>query len=179
MALHLCCILTRDVGIKKHSSGHLQTPAASLRRLTTACSRLFPALTELSLYLLDAKSSLYCLVSTVWSRLGHLVIVLLKARTCTVTQLHLASGCSASHYNATYTEFCRFKSYSLKLSFKDASSLTRNTSAMLKEMSKKHQDNAHDDNLIAIETSNQIHTCAQLRTAHPFLLTHMSWLLTF
>jgi len=35
----------------------------------------------------------------------------------------------------------------------------------MKEMSKMHEDGAHDDNLITMETSNQIHTCAQMRAA--------------
>jgi len=58
-----------------------------------------------------------------------------------------------------------FKSYPLEFSFKDPSCLTRNTPTILKEMSKMHEEDAHDDNLIAMETSNQIHTRAQMRAA--------------
>jgi len=47
--------------------------------------------------------------------------------------------------------------------FKDPLCLTRNTRAMLKKTSKMHEEDAHDNNLIAMETSNQVHTCAQLR----------------
>ena len=35
----------------------------------------------------------------------------------------------------------------------------------MKEMSKMHEEDAHDDNLIAMETSNQTHTRAQMRAA--------------
>jgi len=38
----------------------------------------------------------------------------------------------------------------------------------MKEISKMHEEDAHDDNLIAMETSNQIHTIhnrAQMRAA--------------
>jgi len=58
-----------------------------------------------------------------------------------------------------------FKSYPLQLPFKGPSCLTRNTPTMLKEMSKMHEEDACDDNLIAMETSNQIHTRAQMREA--------------
>jgi len=51
-----------------------------------------------------------------------------------------------------------FKSYHLQFPFKDLSCLTRNTPTIMKEMSKMHEEDAHDDNLIAMETSNQIHT---------------------
>jgi len=51
-----------------------------------------------------------------------------------------------------------FKSYPLQFPFKDPSFLTRNTPTIMKEMSKMHEADAHDDNLIAMETSNQIHT---------------------
>jgi len=34
---------------------------------------------------------------------------------------------------------------------------------MLKEMCKMHEDDARDDNLIAMEKSNQIHTRVHLR----------------
>ena len=43
-----------------------------------------------------------------------------------------------------------FKSYLPQFPFKDASSLTCNTPAMLKKMSKVHEDDALDDNVIAI-----------------------------
>ena len=36
---------------------------------------------------------------------------------------------------------------------------------MMKEMSELHEEDACDDNLIAIETSNQIHTRVQIRAA--------------
>ena len=61
-----------------------------------------------------------------------------------------------------------FKSYPLQFPFKDPSCLTRNTPTIMKEMSKMHEEDAHDDNLIAMETSNQIHTIhnrAQMRAA--------------
>jgi len=58
-----------------------------------------------------------------------------------------------------------FKSYPLQFPFKDSSSLTRNTPTMMKEMSKMHEEDAHDDKLIAMETSDQIHTCAQMCAA--------------
>jgi len=60
-----------------------------------------------------------------------------------------------------------FKSYPLQFPFKDLSCLrlTRNTPTMMKEMSKMHEEDAHDDNLIAMETSNQTHTRAQMRAA--------------
>ena len=58
-----------------------------------------------------------------------------------------------------------FKSYPLQFPFKDVSCRTRNTPAILKEMSKMHVDDAHDDNLIAMETSNQIHSWGQLHAA--------------
>jgi len=65
------------------------------------------------------------------------------------------------------------KSYPLQFPFKDPSCLTRNTPAMLKVMSKTHEEDAHDDNLIAIETSNQVHTCAQLRAAENAVNSHI------
>ena len=61
-----------------------------------------------------------------------------------------------------------FKSYPLQFPFKDPSCLTRNTPTIMKEISKMHEEDAHDDNLIAMETSNQIHTIhnrAQMRAA--------------
>jgi len=66
-----------------------------------------------------------------------------------------------------------FKSYPLQFPSKDPSCLTRNTPTMTKEMSKMHKENAHDDNLIAMETSNQTLAlrCVQLR----ILLTRISW----
>jgi len=66
-----------------------------------------------------------------------------------------------------------FKSYPLQFPFKDASFLTRNTPAMLKEMSRMHEEDAHGDDLIAMETSNQIHTRAQLRAAESAANTHV------
>ena len=58
-----------------------------------------------------------------------------------------------------------FKSYPLQFPFKDLSCLTRNTPTIMKEMSKMHEEDAHDDNLIAMETYNKIHTRAQMRAA--------------
>jgi len=59
------------------------------------------------------------------------------------------------------------KSYpqALQFSFKDSSRscLTRNTPTMMEEMFKMHEEDAHYDNLIAMETSNQINTRAQMR----------------
>ena len=55
------------------------------------------ALTKLFLYLLDVESSLNCLMSTVWSRRDHLLIVVLKLRACAVTEPLLTSGGSAWH----------------------------------------------------------------------------------
>jgi len=58
-----------------------------------------------------------------------------------------------------------FKSYPLQFPFKDPSCLTRITPTIMKEMSKMHEEYAHDNNLIAMETSNQIHTRTQMRAA--------------
>ena len=58
-----------------------------------------------------------------------------------------------------------FKSYPPQFCFKDPSCLTRNTPTMMKEMSKMHEEDAHDDNLIAMEISNQIRNRAQMRAA--------------
>jgi len=44
---------------------------------------------------------------------------------------------------------------------------------MLKEMSKMHEEDAHDDNLIAMETFNQIHTRAQMRAAENAANSHI------
>ena len=52
-----------------------------------------------------------------------------------------------------------FKSYPLFFTFKDLSCLTRNTPTMQKEMSKMHEEDAHDDNLIAMEIT--VHMCIQ------------------
>jgi len=60
---------------RKYTFGLPQTPAASSRHLTIACSQLSSALTTRLPYLSDAESSLNCLVSTAWSRTDHLVIV--------------------------------------------------------------------------------------------------------
>ena len=40
-------------------------------------------------------------------------------------------------------------------------------------MSKMHEEDAHDDNLIAMETSNQIHTRAQMRAAENASHSHI------
>ena len=68
-----------------------------------------------------------------------------------------------------------FKSYPLQFPFKDPSCLTRNMPTIMKEMSKMHEENAHDDtgNLIAMETSNQIHTRAQMRAAENAAHSHI------
>jgi len=58
-----------------------------------------------------------------------------------------------------------FRSYPLQFPFKDPSCLTRNTPTIMKEMCKMHEEDAHDDILIAMETSNQIHTRAQMCAA--------------
>ena len=46
---------------------------------------------------------------------------------------------------------------------------------MMKELSKMHEEDAHDDNrdLIAMETSNQIHTRAQIRAAKNAANSHI------
>jgi len=44
---------------------------------------------------------------------------------------------------------------------------------MMKAMSKMHEEDAHDDNLIAMETSNQIHTRAQMRAAENAANSHI------
>jgi len=66
-----------------------------------------------------------------------------------------------------------FKSYPLQFPFKDPSCLTRNTPTIMKEMFKIHGEDAHDDNLITMETSNQIHTCAQMRAAENAANSHI------
>jgi len=66
-----------------------------------------------------------------------------------------------------------FKSYPLQFPFKDPSCLTRNTPTIVKEMSKMHEKDAHDDNLIAMERSNQIHTRAQMRAAENATHSHI------
>jgi len=66
-----------------------------------------------------------------------------------------------------------FKSYPLQFPFKDPSCLTRNTPIIMKEMSKMHEEDAHDDNLIAMETSNQMHTRAQMRAAENATHSHI------
>ena len=58
-----------------------------------------------------------------------------------------------------------FKSYPLEFPFKDPSCLKRNMPTIMKEMSKMHEEDADDDNVIATETSNQIHTRTQMRAA--------------
>jgi len=58
-----------------------------------------------------------------------------------------------------------FKSYPLQFPLKDPSYFTCDTPTMLKEKSKMHEEDAHDDNLIATEASKQIHTRAQLHAA--------------
>jgi len=66
-----------------------------------------------------------------------------------------------------------FKSYPLQFPFKDPSCLTRNTPTIMKEMSKMHEEDAHDNKLIAMETFNQIHTRAQMRAAETGAHSHI------
>ena len=65
------------------------------------------------------------------------------------------------------------KSYPLPFPFKDPSCRTRNTPTIMKEMSKMLEEDAHDDNLMAMETSNQIHSCAQMRAAENAAHSHI------
>jgi len=58
-----------------------------------------------------------------------------------------------------------FQSFPLQFPFKDLSCLSHNTPTIMKEISKMHEEDAHDDDLIAMETSNQIHTRAQMHAA--------------
>jgi len=44
---------------------------------------------------------------------------------------------------------------------------------MLKEMSKMHEEDAHDDNLIVMEASNQIYTRAQMCAAENAANSHI------
>ena len=44
---------------------------------------------------------------------------------------------------------------------------------MLQEMSKIYEEDVHDDNLIAMETSNQINNCAQMRPAENAANSHI------
>jgi len=69
-----------------------------------------------------------------------------------------------------------FKSNPIPIPFKNASCLTGNSPAMLKQMSHMYEDVAHDDDLIAIETSNQVHPRVQLRAAENTANSHI-WLL--
>jgi len=66
-----------------------------------------------------------------------------------------------------------FKPYRLQFPFKDSSCLTRSTPTILKEMSKMHEEDAHDDNLIAMQTSNQIHTRNRMRAAENSANSHI------
>jgi len=100
---------------RKYTSGLHQTPTASLRDLTIAYSRLSSALTNPLPYLSEAQSSLNCLESTAWSRTDHLEIVSLKVHTSIVTQLNLASGCSAS--TPTQDQSARFQVTSSSIHF--------------------------------------------------------------
>ena len=43
----------------------------------------------------------------------------------------------------------------------------------MKEMSKMHEEDAHDDNLIAMETWNQMHTGAEMRAAENAAHSHI------
>ena len=44
---------------------------------------------------------------------------------------------------------------------------------MLKEICKMHEEDAHDDNLMAMDTSNQVHARAQMRTAENAANSHI------
>jgi len=66
-----------------------------------------------------------------------------------------------------------FKSYPLQFPFKDPSCLTRNAPTIMREMSKMHEEDAHDHNLIAMDTSNQIHPRAQMRAAENAAHSHI------
>jgi len=161
---------TKDFSIKKvylwastDTRGKLQTPQI-------ACSWLSSAPTKQLPYLSAAESVIICLESTAWSRTKHLVIVSLKVRISIVTLPHLASS-SASPSNARL----RYKISSpiLSNSLSDPSCHTRNTPTIMKEMSKMHEEDAHEDNLIAMETSNQIHTRTQMRAAENAAHSHI------
>ena len=43
----------------------------------------------------------------------------------------------------------------------------------MKETSKIHEEDVHDDNLIAMETSNQLHTSAQMRAVANAVNSHI------
>jgi len=91
--------------------------------------RLSSALTKLSMYLLNVKSSLSCLVSTAWSRMDYCVIDLLKApswRTSIVSKPHFVSKCSASPSNARSK--CKISSHLLFNSFSKTCHVLRATS---------------------------------------------------
>ena len=66
-----------------------------------------------------------------------------------------------------------FKSYPLQFPFKDPSCLVRNTPTIMKGISKINEEDAHDGNLIAMETSNQIHTRAQMHAAENAAHSHI------
>jgi len=66
-----------------------------------------------------------------------------------------------------------FKSYPLQFPFKDPSCLTRSTPTIVREMSKMHEEDAHDDSLITMEIFNQIHTRAQMRAAENAAHSHI------
>jgi len=66
-----------------------------------------------------------------------------------------------------------FKSFPLHFSFKDSSCLTRNTPTMTKEMSKMHEEDAQEDILFAMETSNQIPTRAPMHAAENPAYVHI------
>jgi len=44
---------------------------------------------------------------------------------------------------------------------------------MMEEISKMHEEDTHDDNLIAMATSNQMHTRAQMRAAENVANSHI------
>ena len=118
-----------------------------------------------------------CLVSTAWSRMDYLVIVSLKTRKFTVTRQRQVLPCIwARMFSIAIKRKIKvqdFKSYPFQFPFKYASCLTCNTPAMLKQVSQMHADDADDDDLIAMETSDQVHIRAQLHAAENANKSHV------
>ena len=118
---------TKGLSIKKVC---LWASPDTRNKLETAHDHMQPAflaLTKPLLYLSEVKSLLNSLVSTAWSRTDHLEIVLLKAHTSIVTQLHLASGCSASPSNARWE--CKISSSILSSSLSKTHQVSRATNS--------------------------------------------------
>ena len=141
-----------------------------------ACSRLSSAFTKPLPYLSEAQLSLNCLVSTVWSRTDHLVIILLTENTSIVTQPHLASGCSASTSNARSKCKPEISNHILFNFF----SKIRHVSCATRQQCQNqcsnmmHEEDTYDNNLIDMETSNHIHPGAQMHTAEN-AVNSISW----